>query len=89
MATPRHDAEIEDVTKALKQQAQTPAQPQEPSAWERITAGLKEAADRGTGWAADRVRDTFQEAVSRFFGLPEQSQQTPEKQPEHEKGIDR
>jgi len=89
MATPRIQAEIEDITKALKQQAQTPAQPQGESNWDRMAAGLKEAADRSTGWAADRVRDTLGEAVSRFFGLPEHSQQPSDKQPEHEKGIDR
>ena len=89
MATPRKDAEVEDITRALKQQAQAPTQSQEGGAWERITAGLKEVADRGSGWAAERVRDTFGEAVSRFFGIPENAQQPAENQPDHEKGIDR
>ncbi len=84
--------EIEDTLKALKQIEQTrAAAPSEgPSAWDRITAGLKEAAGRSSGWVADRVHDTFQEAVSRFFGLePQQGRIEQQPQPEPEKGIDR
>ena len=89
MASPKNDAEMDDFRRALTRQ--TSAQPpiaQEPSSWERITAGLKEAADHATGWGSARIKDTFQEAVSRFFGL-ENSQQPADKQPEPEKGIDR
>lgn len=93
MATPRKDAEVEDITKALKQQAQAPAQSQEGGAWERITAGLKEAADRGTDWVGARVKDTLGDFVGRFLhgetSSPAPSDQHVEQARELEKGIDR
>ena len=90
MATPKNDAEMDDFRRALTRQGVTqPAATPEPSAWERITAGLKEAADHATGWGSARVKDTFQEAVSRFFGLEPSAQEPSDKQPEPEKGIDR
>jgi hypothetical protein len=91
--------EQDDFRRALTQQglAQAPTAPTE-SAWERVTAGLRDAADRSTGWAAARVKDTFQDFVGRFLmgetTSPEPSDkwQQPEKedkQPERDKGLDR
>ena len=87
---PKRESELEDFRRALTQQsAAQPQTTQEPSAWERITAGLKEAAGRSSGWVSEQVKSGFQEAVSRFFALPERHHQTTEPQPEPEKGIDR
>jgi len=88
---PKRESELEDFRRALTQQsAAQPQTTQEPSAWERITAGLKEAAGRSSGWVADHVHNGLQEAVSRFFGLPERLQHADKQpEPEHEKGIDR
>jgi hypothetical protein len=93
MATPRKDAEIEDTTKALKQQAQTPAQPQGESNWDRITAGLRDAAGRSSEWVGARVKDTLGDFVGRFLhgetSSPAPSDQHLDQAREVEKGMDR
>ena len=94
----KNQHEIDDVTQALKQQAQTPAPSQGESKWERMSATLAGAADRSTGWVAARVKDTFQDFVGRvLYGettSPEPSDkwQEPGKdrnQAEPDKGLDR
>jgi hypothetical protein len=88
---PKRERELDDFRRALTQQGGTKAHiAEQPSAWDRITAGLREAADHATGWAAATTRSGLGEAVSRFFGLPERhhpADRQPE--PEPEKGIDR
>jgi hypothetical protein len=83
----RNQAEIEDVTKALKQQAETPAQGG--SAWERTAAALSGVADRGTGWVAARVKDTFQDFVGRVLHGETTSPEPSDKNIEKDRGIDR
>jgi len=86
---PKPQPEIEDITKALKQQAETPAPSQGGGAWERTAAALAGVADRGTGWVASRVKDTFQDFVGRVLHGETTSPEPSDKNIEKDRGIDR
>jgi hypothetical protein len=64
---PKGESEIDDFRRALTTHNTKAPAPEQESAWDRITATLGDMADRSTGWAAARVKDTFQDFVGRVL----------------------
>jgi hypothetical protein len=91
---PKRESELDDFRRALTQQGvtQQASAPGE-STWDRITAGLRDVADRSTGWAAARIKDMGQDFVGKFLlgetATPEPSDKHLEQAQERDKGLDR
>ena len=96
---PKRESELDDFRRALTSHNTKAPEPAQESAWDRIAATLSGVADRSTGWAAARVKDTFQDFVGRVLygekGSPEPSDKAVEQAlaidqaREQDKGLDR